>query len=338
MSKTASVKDTELVTLKPSDLARSIRELVEAKVPGMVWGRPGIGKSQVMQQVAAAMGMDFIDIRAVLLDPVDLRGIPHVVDGKTYWAQPAFLPQPGCRPTIVLIDEINRAPVLVQNGLFQLILDRKLGEYTAPDNVAFFAAGNFEGDGGGVQRMPSALKNRFIHVYTEPDLEDWCKWAVANGVDPLVIAFLRYRPALLSDFDPHATAFATPRSWEFVSKIIARGAPKQIERAMVAGAVGTAATEFMAFVEIYRQAPNVDAILLDPDHAEVPSEVASLYAVSSALAHRSDKNNFGRVTKYLDRIPKEFNVFSVRDAVNRDTALTSTPEFTRWVVANGDVL
>jgi hypothetical protein len=187
--------------------------------------------------------------------------------------------------------------------------------------------------------MSSALSNRFTHISVVPDLDDWCKWAIAAGVEPVVIAFLRWKPELLHKFDRNSRAFPSPRSWSFVSGITAQKPSTAIELALVAGSVGhAAATEYMAFLRLYRSLPSIDAIMLNPAGAPVPTETSTLYAVSSALARRAEAANLGRVIHYLDRLPVEFNVMAIRDAVTRNQQLTIAPEFTKWAVTHSDVV
>jgi hypothetical protein len=325
------------ITLKPTDVQSALTVCLNTRQPAVLWGEPGIGKSQIVQATAAQLGLMVQDVRAVLLDPVDLRGLPHVNgDGRAHWAIPEFLPRDGSG--VLFLDELNRAPQLVQNACFQLVLDRKLGEYTLPDGWRVVAACNRESDGGGVSRMSSALSNRFLHINVVPDLDDWCRWAVRAGIDPLLIAFLRFRPELLHCFDRNARAFPSPRSWSFVAGIRAQNPATALELALVAGSVGhAAAIEYMAFVRLYRSIPSIDAILLNPQSGTVPADAATLYAVSAALARRATDQNLGRVIQYLDRLPIEFNVMAVRDATTRDSALQSTPEFTSWAVKHSDV-
>lgn len=342
------------ITLKPSDTARALERCIRAQQPMMMWGGYGIGKSSIASQVAASLGYDLLDVRGSLLDPVDLRGIPHVAtDGTTHWAVPSFLPANGCKPTVVLLDEINRAPTMVQNALFQLVLDRKLGDYTLPANCAIIAAGNRESDGGGVTKMPSALKNRYLHINVVSDLKDWCAWAISSAIEPVIIAYLRSQPDDLDEPYHLATqgnqqrandaqATATPRSWQFVSRTLDPTLPPEIERAMIAGCVGEGiATKFWAFLTLYRtlaSTVSIDAILLDPSNAPVPDDIGARYAVASGLAMRADINNIARVTTYLARLPREFAVFAVRDAVQRCPELTSTPAFTQWAVNYQDLM
>lgn len=325
--------------MKPSSVATALTCCIEAKQPVIVWGEPGIGKSAVANQVSALLGRTVLDVRASLLDPVDLRGVPQVKDGMTRWCPPSFLPAANSGPSIILLDELNRAPVLTQNGLFQLVLDRALGEYRLPDTCEIIACCNRASDGGGVQKMPQALANRFVHLDMEPDLDDWCKWAVAGGnIEPAVIAFLRFRPDLLQQFSRTDKSFPTPRSWAFVSRITAKKPGNGIEHALYAGSVGEgAALEYSAFLRMFRELPNIDAIMLNPKSAPVPQGPATLFAVSSALARRANGNNFGRVLQYFARLPQEYEVYGVQDATRRDNSLSATPDFTRWAVEHTDV-
>jgi MoxR-like ATPase len=324
--------------MKSSLISAALASLIEARQPVFIWGGPGIGKSSVVGQVAAKSGLVLRDIRALLLDPVDLRGLPFLgSDGRAKWAPPEFLPQHGCG--ILFLDELNAAPALVQAACYQLVLDRKLGEYTLPDGWAIVAAGNREGDRGATTRMPAPLRNRFVHLDFELDLEEWSRWAVAAGIRPEVIAFLRFRPELLSAFERDAHAFPSPRSWEFVSRLLGCTASRNVEHELFAGAVGAgAATEFSAFLATFRELPNVDAILLNPTSEPVPESAAAQYAVSSALARSATDLNFDRICAYLERLPVEFQVLCVRDASLRAPEVRHTPAYTRWAIAHHDAL
>ncbi len=324
--------------MKPSEIAIALTCCIDAKQPVIVWGSPGIGKSQVTQQTGAKLNRRVIDVRASLLDPVDLRGIPSVKDGKTHWNTPAFLPSDNT-PTLVLLDELNRAPVMTQNALFQLVLDRKLGEYTLPPTCEIAACCNRESDGGGIVKMPQALCNRFAHLQMDVDLEDWSRWAIGANIEPAVIAFLRFRPELLHQFSRTERAFPTPRSWEFVSRITGKKPGNGIEHALYCGAVGDgAAVEYSAFLRLFRELPNIDAILLNPSTAALPTQPATMFAVASALARRASVTNFGRVLQYTARLPQEYAIYAVKDAVRRDPTLSACPEFTSWAITNSDVV
>jgi hypothetical protein len=219
------------------------------------------------------------------------------------------------------------------------VLDRRLGEYRLPDGWAIIAAGNREGDRAVTTRMPSPLRNRFVHLDFEVDAQEWSEWAIRNEIRPEVIAFIRFRPEVLSVFDRDATAFPSPRSWEFVSRILHANPDPELEYELFAGAVGSgAATEFTGFIRMYRALPNIDAILLNPAGEPVPESPAAQYAVASALAYRASDANFDRIYTYLSRMPVEFRVLSVRDATLREPSIKHTGAYVRWAVDHHHVL
>lgn len=324
--------------MKPSLAAEAIGTCLSAQQPVFVWGAPGIGKSAIVAQVARARNLALRDVRAVLLDPVDLRGIPHLNgDNRTHWATPEFLPRDGAG--VLFLDELNAAPPLVQAACYQLVLDRQIGEYRLPDGWQVIAAGNRASDRAVVHEMPTALRNRFVHLTVEADCDDWSTWAIAAGVSPVVVAFLRWRPELLHQFDRNATAFASPRSWEFAARILAASPSAAVEHALLSGTVGEGpAVELSAFLRIYRELPSIDAILMNPHSAPIPQQPAALYAVAAALAHRATSGNIDQVIGYADRLPREFGVMCVRDTTRRDPVLASSNAFIRWSVANQSIL
>ncbi len=326
--------------MTPSQIACSLLTLIPIRQPAFLWGPPGVGKSQVVAQTAAALGRELIDIRAVLLDPVDLRGLPQINgDGRTHWRAPAFLPTAG--QGVLFLDELNAAPPLVQAACYQLILDRSLGEYRLPEGWTVLAAGNRDQDRAVTHRMPSALANRLVHLEFDPHLEDWVDWAQAAGIRPEVVAFLRFRPALLHDFDP-ATAsrsFPTPRSWEFVSNILGAAPHASVEYDLVRGAVGDgAALEFFGFLRMWRELPDTDAVLADPDAAPAPSEPAAAYAICEALGRKACAAAMPALARYAARLPVEFGVLLMRDAVRHDRETAHTEAFATWARDNAEVL
>ncbi len=324
--------------MKASAVVKALRSLVHAKQPVFLWGGPGFGKSSVVHQLAAVLNIPLQDVRVLLLDPVDLRGLPFLgKDGRSQWATPDFLPKDGSG--ILFLDELNAAPAMVQASCYQLVLDRKLGEYSLPEGWAIVAAGNRDSDRAVTTRMPTPLRNRFVHLEFDVDMQEWSEWAIQAGIRPEVIAFLRFRPELLSAFDRDQNAFPSPRSWEFVSRILESSPAKSVEHELFAGAVGAgAATEFSAFLKMFRELPNIDAILLNPHREPVPENAAAQYAVASALARCASDINFDRVCTYLDRLPTEFSVLCVRDASLREPAIRHTAAYTKWAIEKHHVL
>jgi MoxR-like ATPase len=312
---------------------------ISANIPVFLWGAPGVGKSDTVRTLADQMKLPLFDVRATLLDPVDLRGVPHVANGKTQWAAPGFLPDENRDGPagILFLDELNAAPPSVQVACYQLVLDRRVGEYDLPDGWRIIAAGNRQSDRAAAQRMPTALANRFAHIDIEPDLDAWCAWAAKTDLNPLVAAFIRFRPELLHDMrGADLRAFPTPRAWAQVSRIA--NVPEGVRFALVAGLVGeAAAAEFEGFVRIWQSLPPINTVLADPQGAPVPSDPATLYAITAALSRKVDRSTFGAALVYASRIPREFAIVLAVDAVKRAPELCETAAFVAWANANQDI-
>src|SRR5829696_10397671 len=223
--------------VRPSEVSKALAALVPTGRPVYLWGQPGCGKSAVVRQAAATLGLDLVDVRATLLDPVDLRGLPKVTRDTAIWCPPAFLPRAG--RGLLFLDERAQAAPLVQAACLQLTLDRRVGEYELPEGWSVIAASNRAEDRAGTHRLISPLLNRFVHLDLDVSEDDWQEWAVGVGVAPEVRAFIRLRPALLFQFDPavNQRAFASPRSWHFASDLLPH-TPAHLLQRVVAGCVG----------------------------------------------------------------------------------------------------
>ena len=326
--------------MRPSVAAGFVKSAINIKLSCMIWGGAGVGKSSVVRQIAQELGRKLVDIRLSLIDPTDLRGFPYRDAGTMRWAPACFLPQDRDATDILFLDEVNSAPPAVQAAAYQLILDRKIGEYTLPDGVSVVAAGNRETDRGVTYTMASPLANRFLHIDPfEVNFDDWRAWALANKLRAEVINFINFRPGLLNDFDGTKKAFPTPRTWEFVHKVLEDGNTMEIERAMIGGAVGEGAgAEFAGFLKIFRNLPNPDVVLMNPKTAEVPTDPATLYALCGALSVRASEANFERMVQYCGRMKPEFQVLAIRDSVKRTPELAQMQAFTQWAIENHSVL
>ncbi len=326
--------------MTPIQIADNLKALISIQQPVFIWGAPGIGKSQVVAQAARQASLELTDVRAVLLDPVDLRGLPHIDrHNRACWSPPDFLPVEG--RGLLFLDELNAAPPLVQAACYQLVLDRRLGEYRLPDGWCIVAAGNRETDRAVTHRMPSALANRFVHLNFDVDPGQWVDWAEENGLAEEVIAFIRFRPNLLHAFDPlkDDKAFPTPRSWEFLSRIINGRRPALPDLELVAGVVGEgAAAEFCGFLRIFRNLPDPEMLLAAPESAEVPDDPATLYAVCELLSERAAPETLNGIMAYARRLPPEFSVLLVRDAAREHPGIVQTEAFGQWATAHAEVL
>lgn len=322
--------------MRPSDLAIALKRLLPTRRPLYLWGPPGVGKSSVVSQAAKELNLQLVDVRATLLDPIDLRGVPRVNGTQTEWCPPVFLPTAGSG--VLFLDELAQAPPLVQSACMQLVLDRKLGEYELPPEWVVVAASNRQEDRAGAHRLISPLLNRFVHLDMEVSEADWQEWAIIAGIAPEVRAFLRYRPKLLFEFDPKVNqrAFATPRSWHFVSDLLSQ-TPPDLLHPVIAGCVGDGpAAEFVAFVQLYHALPDIDLVLAQPDTANVPREPALLYALVGAVTERlrQGQTPSANVARYFTRFPDEFAMLGMRDAMAVDKKLVSLPEVQGWIASS----
>lgn len=321
--------------------------------PVMLWGPPGVGKSQIVAQVGQRHAIPVIDIRLSQMEPSDLRGIPFREGNLVEWAIPAMLPdaQRHGAQGILFLDEITSAVPSVSAAAYQLILDRRLGDYRVPEGWAIFAAGNRQGDRGVTYTMPAPLANRFSHFEVELNLDDWVAWAYQNNIDERIIGFLRFRPELLFKFDPahNPVAFPTPRSWEFAHRALQKFANSpQLLLNTLQACVGTAAgIELKAFVDHLDQMPDIEAILRG-ETVKTPKEVDLQYAVASALVGRAIRAQasqeaqqvYGHVLSYAKALPlREMGVMLVSDMLRAvGEPLFRVPEFALWAEAIGDVM
>lgn len=309
--------------------------------PIMLWGAPGIGKSAVPKQVTLEKGIGFVDLRGPLLDPTDLRGIPAVVNNEAKWLPPTFLPKTGFG--LLMLDELVSAPPLVQASMYQLVLDRAVGEYNLPDGWFILAAGNRIEDRAVSYRMPTALANRFTHINFEVSLDDWCDWAMKVGkVNPNIIGFVRFKPDLLWAFNPDSSekAFASPRTWDFASRMI-KVTPTKLLPEMLEGTVGKGATaEFMAFLKVQTELPDIDDILNGKDYTPPKGRMDLRYALVSALVTRAKTlKHFTRLIDYSGSMETEFGVLMVTMLIGKDeSTIAACPNIDKWARAHSDVI
>lgn len=313
--------------------------------PVLALGDPGLGKSQSFMQAAKELEIGFIDLRTTLIDPVDLRGLPDVdrENRVTRWLQPDFLPTEGAG--ILLLDELPAAPPMVQSALLQLVLDRKIGDYTLPDGWMVCAAGNYASNRAGSSRLNKALSSRFLQIHAVADLDAWTEWANETEIAPEVIAFLQWRPDNLHAFDPVSdTAFPCPRSWAFVSdyvKDFTDSPDRDILGFAVEGLVGPgAATELLGFLEIAQSLRAPEVYLANPAKEPLPDATspATTYALVMALAARANRENAKAFFTLAERMPIEFGWLMVNSATQRDRSLCNSKGYTDYVVKHDEML
>lgn len=290
----------------------------------MLWGPPGVGKSQAVRQIGSEIAgrtgrkVQITDVRLLLFNPIDLRGIPTANADKTLavWLKPQIF-QMDDSPEVVnmlFLDEISAAPQSVQAAAYQITLDRQVGEHRLPENCIVLAAGNRVTDKSVAFKMPKALANRLLHIEIESGFESWKNWATQTGVNKMVLGYLSFAQNKLFGFDPDSDdlAFATPRSWEMVSHLLnhINEDPNAIAP-LIAGLVGSAtAFEFRSWCRIYSTLPDIKKIFAGEEQ-QVPQKTDELYAVASSMLayareHSEDAEAISNSLTYAAKLPADF--------------------------------
>lgn len=320
-----------------SMLSKSYANLINNNLPlnifpsVMMWGQPGVGKSQGVKQIAeeveklTSKKVVVTDVRLLLFNPIDLRGIPVANNDKTLaiWLKPKILDMDPSENivNILFLDEISAAPQTVQAAAYQLVLDRKIGEHALPDNCFVIAAGNRVTDKSVAYKMPKALANRFLHLNIETNFNAWVNWAVTHGIHPIVTAFLASRPSLLNTYNStdDSNVFATPRSWEMVSNILNNVSTDfNFIRPLIAGLVGEGITlNLKTFFNLEFDLPKISDIFNGKD-VPIKKEAPWLYAVVSSMVHYVQNNeisveNLANSLNFARKLPNEFKVFLLKN-------------------------
>lgn len=315
--------------------------------PLYFWGASGIGKSEGIHQSCADHDGIMCDIRVSQYESIDFRGIPDVQVGTTVWNMPATLPFKGNpkfemadpnKPIYLFLDEINQGDPSVMSVCYQLINDRRIGEFELMDNVIIIAAGNREQDRGVTNRFPAPLGNRGTHAELIPDIKSWSKWAATANVPHELIGFLNFRDGLLHTFDPSkpVKAFATPRTWSFVAQdMLDTTMPDDVRIAAMSGSVGEGpAVELQGFLEIMNSIVPIEQIIKDPEGVPVESKLDLQWAMATHVAGHMDKDTAGPLHKFLARLEPEMVVMAWTLAINRDNSICDTDAFLTQYAVN----
>jgi len=306
----------EIRTVRIRDARVEMLRAMRRKRPVFVWGGPGIGKSDLVDQITVSMEGYMIDLRLALMEPTDLRGMPYYNKeaNNMSWAAPVDLPTEEFAaqyPVVVLfLDELNSAPPSVQAAAYQLILNRRIGTYKLPDNVVVVAAGNRETDKGVTYKMPKPLANRFVHLNLDVNFDDWMMWAAEARVHADVVGYLSFAKADLYNFDPRSPdhAFASPRTWVFVSEMLedTAGDDPMSDSQMtdlIAGTVGEGmAVKFMNHRSFASELPNPSDILSGKVEELKVKEVSAQYTLTVNLCYElADAHKIMKKSKKLDK-------------------------------------
>ena len=367
------MKDVKLTNIPEMTIGKMVDKLAKAytavinngmpikTVPSvMLWGPPGVGKSQGVRQIASMIEdktgkeVRVTDVRLLLFNPIDLRGIPTANADKTLavWLKPQIFHMDPSNNivNILFLDEISAAPQSVQAAAYQITLDRVVGEHRLPDNCIVIAAGNRTTDKSVAFKMPKALANRLLHIEIEGSFDSWKKWAISSGINDKVIGFLSFRQGFLMGFDAGSEdlAFPTPRSWEMVSNLL-NGISDDIDEmySLIAGIVGTGvAVEFRTWSKVYKDLPPIEDIF-DGKMPVCPKNTDALYALISSMTYyaRNHKEELARIAnsiRYGVKLPADFAAVLFKDYMYIEdgykTQLLSIPEFNKWMQTRGSLM
>lgn len=370
MSSTREVKNANIPQMNVSrlvgELAPAYCSIINAGLPikvfpsVMLWGPPGVGKSQAVRQLGKEIEKNtgkkthITDVRLLLFNPIDLRGIPTANADKTLavWLKPQIFQMDPSENVvnILFLDEISAAPQSVQAAAYQITLDRMVGEHRLPENCIVIAAGNRTTDKSVAFKMPKALANRLLHIEVESSFKSWKEWAVRSGVNDKVVGFLSFRQQHLMNFDSGSDdlAFATPRAWEMVSNILNHVDP-DVDRmySLIAGVIGTGlAIEFRTWAKVYDDLPDIEDIF-NGKQPKVPTGTDAMYALCAAMTayardHKDDMRRVANSVQYAGRMPPDFSTVLFKDymCIEPDyrAKLLRIPEFSAWLSTKGRLL
>ena len=340
-----------MIEISSTQMVDALDSVLLSKLTPMLVGSPGIGKSDIVKLVAKKHNLKLIDVRLAQSDPTDLNGFPTLQsDGQRMdYAPPTTFPlekldsiPEGHEGWLLFLDEINAAPPSIQAAAYKLVLDRQIGAHNLHKRVAIVCAGNKATDKAIVNRLSTAMQSRMIHLNLMVDPEAWLEWANTCDIDHRVISFIKFRPELLHKFNPsHADdTFASPRTWEFLSKIIKDKVKfSKTDHAVLTGTVGEGpATEFRAFCEVYKDLPTIEDMIENPTTVSIPNEPGHQYAMTTLISHHSNDDTIESLMIVIKKLPIEFQVVVLKDIYAIVPELKQNPIIQDWINKNADKL
>jgi len=330
--------------VKPSELQKLLKVCVPAKLPVMIKGAPGVGKSDIVKEACESLECDLIIDHPVVSDPTDYKGLPYAENGKAHFLPFGSLQKliDATEPLVYFMDDLGQAPQSVQAASMQLTLARRINGFCVSPHVSFISATNRHSDRSGVTGILEAVKSRWASIVElTPDVDDWCKWALSHNMPIDLINFIRFRPNLLHDFTPsnEIKNFPCPRTVSNIGRWMNLGLPPEIEFETFTGTAGEGfAVELIAYLEICRNLPNPDMVLLRPSEADVPTDAATLYALCGALAKRASEQNVEQLVTYANRLPEEFSVLLMTDSQNINKKIATTRPCVQWMCDHSDIM
>jgi hypothetical protein len=319
--------------MRPTEVKDTIKALYEVRRTMCIEGPPGGGKTTLVRQVAEELGIEYQELHMPTMLVEDF-GIPMPQDGVLQYTIPWWFPRDPESRGILCFDDRNQAGADLQKVLANICQARELHGHKLPEGWMVISTGNRQSDRAGANRVLGHLRNRETVIPMETSIEDWMKWAFKNDVPGELIAFLKFRSDLLHKYNPADDINPTPRSWTEGVGLIMGVVPKHVEVTCFAGAVGEGpATEFKAFLDVFRDLPDPDAAIKNPASAVMPTKTNVKYAFAAAIAMRGNKKTADNFFELILRFDPEFMMLAVNLALHGPNAkeLQATPAFTKFV-------
>ena len=332
-----------------------LKDTLNAGLVPSLLASPGVGKSDIIRQIAEEANLEVIDFRLSQADPTDLNGFPTLNADRTrsHYAPPETFPlESDALPKdsngqdrngwLLFFDEMTSASPSVQAAAYKVILDRMVGEHKINDKVFMACAGNLLTDKAVVNKLSTAMQSRLIHFNLAADVESWIEWADTHGIDFRIKSFIQFRPELLHAFDPkhNDNTFPCPRTWEFMSKLVSNMPNIPHEKLpLLAGCVGSgAAIEFREYTEIFQNLPTIQEIISSPTSVKMADEPSTLYALTGLLSKNAKAANLASIMAFASRMPMEFQVITLQGIVRKDVTLKAEKPVLDWLMMNAEEL
>lgn len=355
-----------------------LEDSIRAKKVMFLRASPGVGKSDIVRQVAKKLRLKVIDVRLAYVDPTELNGFPSVnqetkrgeyltmdifplagdplppildAQGKEQYVKDGKICDPMEDGAELLtysgwclfFDELPQAMPATQAACFKVMLDRKVGEKNLHPRVAMVAAGNLDSDNALVEEVSTPMKSRLVHLKMTVFPKAFIEWAADNGIEPIVTSFIAFKPDNLHMFDPESDedTFRCPRTYEFLSDFIkVWGMPVPPEKyPLIAGTIGEGgATDFIAYLKMYQDLPTFDQILANGKTMNLPKEKGTMFATTAMITANIDESNAAQLMGYVNRLDVEFAMIILFQATKKNPRLLMITEVRDWFDKNGTEL
>jgi hypothetical protein len=331
------------------ELREALIEDIKVDLVPMVASSPGMGKSDVIRDIAKEFRLKVFDMRMSQCEPVDLQGYPGTVNNRMTFFTPEYFPletdplPEGYEGWLLFLDEFNSGHKQTEAAAYKLILDKAVYIYKLHPRCKIICAGNLSTDRAIVNTASTATTSRLIHYRMRIDHKIWIDWANANNIDHRIISLIKFNPALLHKFNPDTAelTFPSPRTWAFASRVI-RGKTEidTLTKIRLAGTIGEgAAVEFSTYAAIYLSLPTIDQILADPRTGwKVPTEPSEQYAITTMLSHNINEMNIDKLMIAINRLPTEMQVVTFKDIYKRAPQLKKHALIVEWISENASVI